>query len=198
LIVVTWSDVAEIATHHAAMLAGSTITPEHARARGYRTVAAVAELEDIGITPNGRRVPGLLVPLLDKRGDVWGYQYRPDRPRRRKGHPVRYESPLNQHNHIDVPPGVGRYLDDPAVPLWITEGSKKADAAACAGLACIALLGVWGWRGTNGNGTKAALSDWDEIALKGREVILAFDSDVMRKAEVRSALDRFAAFLERR
>jgi hypothetical protein len=72
---------------------------------------------------------------------------------------------------------------------------KKADAAACARLACVALPGVWSWRGGNERGGKTAVPDWHDIALNGRPVVLAFDSDVMVKAPVRNALTELAGYL---
>ena len=109
---------------------------------------------------------------------------------------VKYETPIGQRNGIDVPPDVGPMLGDPSIPLWITEGSKKADCAALRGLCIIALPGVWSWRGTNKHGGKTAVSDWNDIALNGRRVILAFDGDVARKPSVRKALYALADFLE--
>ncbi|MEZ4521156.1 MAG: DUF3854 domain-containing protein [Thermomicrobiales bacterium] len=79
--------------------------------------------------------------------------------------------------------------------LWITEGSKKVDAAISRGLVCIGVVGVYGWRGTNDAGGKTALSDLEYIAWNDRKVYLAFDSDVMEKREVHQALERFAALL---
>lgn len=181
---------------HAKMLAASGITPEHAHARGYVSVDTKVRLEQIGVTPAGRRVPGLLVPQLRVDGSVWGYQYRPDSPRERNGRPVKYETPTGQRNGLDVPPGVGDRLGDPAVPLWVTEGVKKADAGALAGLAIVALPGVWSWLGANPQGGKVALPDWRDVALNGRRVVLAFDSDVSRKTSVRKALDALAGYLE--
>jgi Domain of unknown function (DUF3854) len=181
---------------HARMLEASGITPEHARARGYVSVDTKVRLEQLGITPSGRNVPGLLVPSLLVDGSTWGYQYRADSPRtHRNGKPVKYETPVKQRNGLDVPPGVGPKLGDPAVPLWVTEGIKKADAAALAGLACVALPGVWSWRGANGNGGKTAIPDWHDVALNGRRVIIAFDSDVTSKRPVRSALNELAGYL---
>jgi hypothetical protein len=184
---------------HAAMLAASNITPEHARARPYRSVDTKKRLEEIGITKGGRNVPGLLIPLLRKDGSTWGYQYRPDQPRiDSKGKPIEYETPFGQRNGIDVPPGVGPMLDDPSIPLLVTEGSKKADGAACARLACIALPGVWSWKGTNQHGGKVAVADWNDIALNGRRIILAFDSDVVVKPSVEGALQAIVDYLEYR
>jgi hypothetical protein len=177
------------------MLAESKITPEHARARGYVSVDTKRRLEGIGVTPAGRRVPGLLVPLLRVDGSTWGYQYRPDVPRERDGKTVKYETPVNQRNGLDVPPGVGPRLGDPSVPLWVTEGVKKNDAGALAGLCVVALPGVWSWRGKNDHGGKVAVADWHDVALDGRRVILAFDSDVTRKLGVRSALNALAGYL---
>src|SRR5699024_6946881 len=108
----------------------------------------------------------------------WGYQYRPDSPRERSGSPVKYETPTGQRNGIDVPPGVGDQLADLTVPLFITEGTKKADSAAARGLCCIALPGVWSWKGKPGNDpheSTVAVGDWHDIGIKGRGVILAFD-----------------------
>jgi hypothetical protein len=187
---------ARLFDQHAAMLGASAITPDHARSRGYVSVYTKIRLEQVGVTKAGRNVPGLLVPQLRKDGSTWGYQYRPDVPRLNgSGKPNKYETPVNQRNGMDVPPGIGALLDDPSVPLLVTEGVKKADAAACAGLACVALPGVWSWRGQNGYGGKTAIADWHDVALNGRRVVLAFDSDVVRKKSVRIALDQLASYL---
>ncbi|MGO9352480.1 MAG: DUF3854 domain-containing protein [Mycobacterium sp.] len=185
-----------IADHHLRMLAASGIAPDAAASRGYETVTDKKRLAEISITPAGRRAPGLLVPLLDVRGSTWGYQFRPDSPRRlATGRVVKYETPTDQRNGLDVPPGVGPMLGDPAIPLWVTEGSKKADCVAVRGLCCVALMGVWSWRGTNTAGGKVALADWNDVALNGRRVILAYDGDVARKQAVRTAMGALANYL---
>lgn len=58
--------------------------------------------------------------------------------------------------------------------------------------------GVFRWRGTNAQRGKTALPDWEQIALNGRDVVLAFDSDAMTKASVRAALERAGRFLQQR
>lgn len=185
-----------IATHHRNTLAAAGISESRMQARGYETVNDKGRLIDIGVAQAGRRVPGLLVPSLRVDGSTWGYQYRPDVPRTNKdGRDIKYETPVGQSNGIDVPPGVGGQLGDPAVPLFITEGVKKADAAAEHGLCCVALPGVWSWRGTNGAGGKTAVGDWHDIALNDRRVVLAFDGDVARKPSVRQALSALAGYL---
>lgn len=186
---------------HAEMLAASGISPERARARRYRSIDTKVSLEQYKVTQAGRRVPGLLVPMLRVDGSEWGYQYRPDSPRERDGKPVKYETPTGQRNGIDFPPGVRDMLADLTTPLWVTEGVKKADSAVQRGLACIALPGVWSWKGKPGKAaheSTVAVADWDDVGLKGRGVVLAFDSDVMVKPAVRAALERLAAYLTMR
>lgn len=186
-----------IAIHHRNMLAASGISDNRAQARGYETVNDKGRLIDVGVAQAGRRVPGLLVPSLRVDGSTWGYQYRPDYPRANKdGRDIKYETPVGQSNGIDIPPGVGEHVGNPSVPLFITEGVKKADAAAEHGLCCVALPGVWSWRGTNSTGGKTAVGDWHDVALNGRRVILAFDGDVARKQSVRQALTALAGYLD--
>ena len=85
------------------------------------------------------------------------------------------------------------------MPLIITEGVRKADAAASIGLRAIDLLGVWGFRGNNGEGGITVLDAWNAIALNSeRPVYICFDSDAMTKAGVHSALKALTRFLEAR
>jgi hypothetical protein len=184
-----------ISPDHLAILAASGITPEHAAVRGYETITDTSRLATLKIAQAGRNVPGLLVPQLRDNGSTWGYQYRGDSPRLKNGKPVKYETPTGQRNGLDVPPGVGPKLGDPSIPLWITEGVKKADCGTLHGLCTVALSGVWNWRGTNSSGGKTALADFNDIALNGRDVILAFDGDVARNPSVRKALGGLAAYL---
>jgi hypothetical protein len=181
---------------HQELLAASAITPEVARRRGYVSADSKAQLGRYDFAGYQQRAPGLLIPLRRADGSVWGYQYRPDTPRQTKaGATVKYETPAGQRNGIDVPPHAAGALADPAVPLLVTEGTRKADAAVSHGLMCVALAGVWGWRGSNGHRGKLAVADWHDVALNGRRVILAFDSDVTRKPAVRKALAELANYL---
>ena len=188
---------AVISPDHLAMLAASGITPEHAALRGYETITDKRRLAELKIVTAARsRVPGLLVPLLRADRSQWGYQYRPDAPRLRSGRPIKYETPWQQRNGLDVPPGVGPLLGDPEIPLWITEGTKKADCGALQGLAVVALSGVWNWLGTNTAGGKMSLRDWHDVALNDkRRVVIAFDGDIARKESVQKAAHALAAYL---
>ena len=81
------------------------------------------------------------------------------------------------------------------MPLFITEGVKKADCGALHGLCIVALSGVWNWMHTNSAGGKMAIPDWYDVALNGRLVILAYDGDVARRESVQKAQNALAAYL---
>src|SRR5258708_24630896 len=126
---------------HVKLLKDSAISPEVARERGYVTADTKRRVESAGFKWYQCRVPGLLIPVHDTSGAVALYQYRPDSPRvNPKGKPVKYETPGGSRMVMDVPPRVSGQLADPRVPLWVTEGIRKADAAVSAGLCCVALL----------------------------------------------------------
>ena len=134
---------------HAKLLADSAISVEVAQARKYTSVERKARLEHYGFSQSQRLVPTLLIPIYDARGEQALYQHRPDDPRVRDGKRLKYETCFGSKLVIDVPPHIRPDLGNPKLPLVITEGSRKADAAVSAGLCCISLLGVRGWRGSN-------------------------------------------------
>jgi hypothetical protein len=179
---------------HARLLAASAIAPDVARARGYVSVDTKTRLEGLGFASYQQLVPGLLVPLWDASGgDVpAGYQYRPDHPRERDGRSIKYESVPGSRPILDVPPMGRRWLRQRCT-VWITEGSRKADALVSAGLAAVSLAGVSAWLADG-----VALGDWRDLLLRGRDVVIAFDSDVMTKPSVRGQLDALSNYLAAR
>jgi hypothetical protein len=183
---------------HAALLTASAITDEVAEARGYRSVEQKARLTELGFASTQARVPALLIPIWNAQGEIAQYQTRADEPRIVEGKAVKYEIPRGSRMVLDVPPTCRENLGTPGVPLFVTEGVRKADSAASVGLCCVALLGVWNWRGSNDQGGKTVLADWDSIALNDRVAHIVFDSDVMTKIGVYRALVRIKAFLESR
>lgn len=192
-----------LSAEHAYLLLKSAIAPHVAAVRAYTTVIRAAHLERLGFPKSQRMVPTLVIPTYNVHEDIGIYQSRPDHPRIKAGKALKYESVAGGKMALDVPRSVRKLLRDPATPLFITEGARKADAAVSIGLCCIAVLGVWNWRGTNEWGGKTVLPDWDMVALKntenvGRAVYLVFDSDIMQKPAVYLALRRLKAFLESR
>jgi hypothetical protein len=124
-----------ISDHHRKMLQASGITPEHARARGYRSIDSGnrKRLAEIGIVKAVRSSDGLLIPMLRLDGEVGGYQFRPDNPRIKDGKEIKYETPWKQANMLDFPPGVAERLKDRSTPIWLTEGVKKPTPASAPG-----------------------------------------------------------------
>jgi hypothetical protein len=184
---------------HQELLTDSGITAEVAAARGYFSANTKAELKRLGFSELQRRTPALVIPIWDVFGQIATYQIRADAPRvNDRGRPVKYEIPRSSRTVLDVPPTQRDRLNNPAVPLFITEGVRKADSAASIGLCGIDVLGVWNWRGRNEHGGKTALPDFEQIAFNERKVYLVFDSDVMTKPDVYGSLTRFKPLLEKR
>lgn len=180
------------------MLVDSGITDELIEARGYFTARKKVDLANLGFSEQQQIVPALVIPVFAPHGEVVLYQARPDQPRMRDGKIVKYETPAKSRMALDVPPTVRHLLGDPRIPLFITEGVKKADALASRGLCAVALLGVWNFRGTNETGGKTLLAGFESIAVNGRNVFIVYDSDVMLKTAVAAAMSRLGAVLNSR
>ena len=193
------ADNSKLLPHHQEMLTvASGIDISIIEERGYRSVKTKTELKRLGFSVAQQSVPTLLLPIWSASGGKSSYQHRPDDPRLKDSKKIKYETMARMMMTIDVHPRIQQKIGDVNIPLLITEGIKKGDAAISHGLCAIALLGVWNFRGTNEYGGKTALADWEYIALKERRVYICYDSDVMEKKEVSSALDRLKTFLESR
>ena len=191
------STEAFLASHHRRMLeVESGISPQMVSDRGYATADGPDELRALGFAEYQCLTPALLIPSYDVHGELRLYRARPDSPRRDLQKPekvVKYEQPAGTGVSLDVPPSAFRALKDPDTPLWIVEGEKKADALCSRGLCAIGLFGVWAWKRDG-----LPLPDWDNIAIVGRKVFIAFDSDAESKVEVRRARSALAEYLKSR
>ena len=180
----------------------SGIAPEVITERGYRSIDApggYSELKPYHFTRLQANLPGLLLPLWTTDGQQGLMIYRPDSPRMlQDGTLIKYELPRGASVRLDCPPRCHPKLPDPQIPLWLTEGQKKADALASQGLCAIALLGVWNFKGRNAFGGTTLLADFDYVAWQGRAVRIVFDSDVMSKPQVRQALARLTEHVQRK
>lgn len=186
---------------HYKQLLASAIDTEVAKERGYRSISDKDQLEAAGFFDKQRR-PGLLIPVWGVNGKVIYNTLRPDSPIRIKrpgkdDKVIKYEQPKNTPIHFDIHPRCTKYIKDPSVPIIIVEGVKKGDSLVSAGAECvIAISGVWNWRGTNEQGGKTAISDFDYIAWNNRDVYIIFDSDSWKNQQIASARDRLKSFLE--
>jgi hypothetical protein len=99
----------------------------------------------------------------------------------------KYAQPAGTAPHLYLPPRFPKSWTDvqrAATPLVICEGEKKAICAVeHAKVACIGLGGIWNWMRD-----KKPIVDWDEFALKERDVVILFDSDP--KAKTRTEVER--------
>src|SRR5215213_1767230 len=171
----------------------SAIDPAVAWERGYYLEKTKKGLERLGFKRSQQRAPALVIPRFDPSGDKIPAQIKPDNPlieeRNGKSRPRKYETPAGTPVRLGVPPRAVPMMRDAQKTLYITEGDKKADALASVGECCISLQGVECWR---------VLGDWEGVKLYGREVVIAFDADVMVNPNVQKALQVLAAFLRER
>jgi Domain of unknown function (DUF3854) len=190
--------------HLAQLREGSGISDEVIAARGYQSLAGLAGytvLKQAGFSNiQAHLSPGLLLPVWTPDGQQPLAVYRPDNPRldRKRQRPLKYELPKGAGVRLDCPPPCLPLLADPAIPLWVTEGQKKADCLASLGACVLDVLGVWNFMGKNAFGGIALLADFDYVAWNGREVRVCFDADVWTLPGVRQALDRLSEHLRRK
>lgn len=198
-------DLPLTAEHLTQLREGSGISEDVIVDRGYRSIATRSALREYGFSAaQCKAAPGLLIPQHGTDGSNSRYIFRPDQPRvffdKKSGEEriIKYETPKDAGIRLDCPPRCRADLGNPSVELWITEGSKKADAGASRGLCILALNGVWGFKGKNEFGGVTVLVDWDSVAIKERTINIVFDNDVMVKFSVKHALERLTEFLKRK
>jgi len=193
-------EIPKLFQSHLDHLNTSRISLELISKRGYESVLGHKRLEDLGFSRQQYRTPGLLIPLWGvDNSEIVGYQYRPDSPRiNSKGKPIKYENLRGSSVRLDTPPICRESLGNPKIPIWFTEGVKKADSLASQGVCAVTLTGVWNFKGRNPFGGTTVLADFDYIALKDRECYICFDSDYRDNPSVSKAAARLGEHLRRK
>ena len=165
-----------LAENHLADLRASGISDQTIRTAGLCSAPAAAT-GLLGFHDS----PALVFPYPEHGAYI---RIKPDQPRTdREGKAIKYESPRGSRNHLYVPHNTRarfRGMGEPVQVVIITEGEKKAVKADQDGFATVSVPGVWGWR--------TCLSELTGISWPGRQAIIAFDSDVTRKADVKAAI----------
>lgn len=87
---------------------------------------------------------------------------------------AKYLTRRDTENRLYLPSKTLNVLSDVSVPLYITEGEKKALKACQEGLNCIAITGLWNWKV---KGSDDLISDFGKIALQGRKIVIIPDDD---------------------
>jgi len=184
--------------HYDELRNGSGISPEVIEARGAYTESSAARLRSLGFADYQALAPALVLPVHSLNGWDPTYYIKPDRPRTPPGKnkPLKYEYPEGAPNRLDVPAATAAVANDTSVPVMITEGIKKVDAATSAGYHCIGLGGVWNWLGKHDTPFSMPIPDFGYFVWKGRKVAIVFDSDVAINKNVREARRRLKLFLE--
>jgi hypothetical protein len=186
-----------LAPAHRSELYASGISDEIIVAMGVYTETEPAGLRALGFSAHQARcVPCMVFPSHTPDGRTL-YQIKPDRPyRNEKGDVVKYMSPAGGNTGIGVLSQRVAELADVSVPLVATEGMKKMGAAETHGLLTLSFSGVWNWQRKNKEtGERVPYPEWEQIALDGRTVYVAFDSDAMRKEDVHKALQALISYL---
>jgi len=189
-----------------AALKASAISDAIISERGYRTIASAGDFEmsyageqyeGLWSRPTLKKIDAaLLIPGYAAGSPSTTCVLRPHMPRMfADGTSPKYEYPPKQPPILDILPRYQSRLTDTTIPLWITEGAKKADALATLyDLAIVpaSINGVYGWS------KGGILKDFDAVILTGREVVLVPDGDISTKWAVAQAIGRLAHVLTTR
>ena len=186
---------ADLRPEHRNYLWERGVTPEAARARGYRSVRGGGgrnvDESYAAAYPGLPRRHGLLMPLHPLLGGDQRYQLRPDEPRLNNDQaPIKFESQAGFGNVLATSPLTAFALRQETQTIIIAEGITRVDALAAYGIPAVAIPGCYAWRDKNG-----VLPDFEALRLSGNAFILAFDGDAVSNLSVNNALARLARYL---
>jgi putative DNA primase/helicase len=145
----------------------------------------------------------LVIPYIQPDGSDFDYaRVKLDFPRCSSDNkPIKYESPRRQQSKPYFPPGFTDRFKSMQVIL-ITEGEKKALAAAQAGYCCIGLGGVWNFQKKRLRddrskvfGKRHLAPELASLEWRDKTVVIAFDSDVSDRTDLQLAECRLAELL---
>jgi hypothetical protein len=183
--------------HRDELQSGSGISPEEVAASGAWTATSRADLLKLGFKgAQADLAPVMVLPPETLTPGPAPCIIKPDNPRTIDGKKLKYEIAAGARNVLDVPSAVRAAVLDANEPLVFTEGWKKARALASHGVAVVGLSGVWNFAGQTPDGHSAPLEDFRHIPLKGRHVLIVFDSDVSTNLNVRAARERLRDLLK--
>jgi hypothetical protein len=159
---------------------------------------------DIHPTWAGFKIPYFL-PTGKVHPTFWRFRFVQDRPSSGWGSlaaaakPRRYAQPKDSGCGVYLPPLLGKttwakVMEDPKIPVGITEGELKA-ACACANavLPVLGLGGVYNWRSA-AKGVEL-IPELEAFKWESREVVLIFDSDMRTNPMVAMAAAHLARVL---
>jgi hypothetical protein len=148
----------------------------------------------------GQRTASLYIPYFDVKGKLIPEMFRvryysPERKKSfgppklgRPPKPRKYDQPSGVLPRAYFPPTQpwAKIIKDTSVPIFITEGEKKAAKACKEGFPTIGLGGIWNFMSKK-LGIQF-LKELTDINWSGREVVIAYDSDIESNAQNRKAI----------
>lgn len=169
------------------MVDDPALAPEHREdlAKSGLSEEIIKTLQISSVRPHDVRPPGATsayrIPYFHRDGTLNGfYRDRLIPPiRDAEGHTQKYYQPAGTDPRPYFPPFIDwvHISSDPAVPIVITEGEKKAAAACQYGHAALGISGVWNWLVKPDSGEFCILQELDEIVWSGRSLYFIPDSD---------------------
>ena len=140
--------------------------------------------------------PCLVLPYFHSDGHRNGFaRIKPSRPRIGDGgRKIKYEQPRGVSPLPLFTPLAVEAREKPAVPVAVTEGEKKGWAINQAGLACIALPGIWSWQKPKSD-PRELVDDLAAVDWKCRPIPILFDTDPKRNPDVNQARAELARVL---
>ena len=201
---------------HLADLQKSGLSDEQIAKCGFHSWDAKKDASLITVALNwrqpydGRYGDALVIPYRERKGRFTNYcRLKFDKPKIEtkdgKKRPRKYKAPYGEGNRAYFPPGTLAALNDPTVPLLITEGEKKAAKADQEGFPTISISGVWNWqkkrlRNAEGaaEGSRELIDDLASIPWQGRLVYIVFDYDEPPNPDVLRAAWHLARALTER
>lgn len=134
---------------------------------------------------------GILIPFYSlPDGLPSGYEIRLDMP---TDDGRKFTRPFGQRAGLNIHPSQVEALKDHGQPLFVVEGTTRADALAQRGIPAVSVAGCWGFMSG-----KEALPDFDSLTVRGRDVIIGLDGDVLTNPDVNAALHRLGALMQRK
>lgn len=185
-----------LSTAHLNELQASRISKEAARQHGIRTLNNADEIGDLlhWRKPGNAQILGscLLLPYFDHLGRQTDYvRLKPAKPMIKDGKSTKYLGPKSVSVRVYFPRVANHKYSDPAEPIIITEGEKKALCTALCGFPCLGLGGVSCWSKKRPKdelgksvGPRVLHEDLQQIPWQDRTVYIAFDSDRSTKPNV--------------
>lgn len=105
----------------------------------------------------------------------------------------KFTKPKGQKAVLNIHPSMRDAVQDITQPLFVVEGTTRADALAQRSTPAVSLAGCWGWMSDN-----KALADWDSVPIKNRDCVIGLDGDVVVNPDVNAAMHRIGALLVRK